>query len=78
MEKLIFVHKNTFGCTETFTTSADTYRQIYVVRRNIISAAKIITLHAEITGSVAQILWFPTILGMPWCCGWVIDPEREV
>ena len=76
--KYTCAESSTFGCTETFTTCAEAYQQIYVVCRNIISDTKIIILCAEITGSLAQILWFPTIVGMSWCCGWVIDPKSGV
>jgi len=45
----------------------------------ILSSATIFFyLCVEIIGSLAQIFWLPTILGMLWCCGYVIDPVGGV
>ena len=66
MEKLTCLHKNTFGCTET-------YWQIYVVPRNIIKCCKKFCVCAENIGWLAHIFWLPTILGMLWCHDYVID-----
>ena len=73
MEKLTYVHKNTFGCTKTFTTCAENYWQIYVVSINIIKCHKFIYMCTEIIEWLAWIFWLPTILGMLRCHNYVTD-----